>query len=108
LNNDILQLILQAENEYHAAMKNVVAEVENYADEYRKRQNAYIEDLKREWHLFEKSENDKFTEMLAESEKKLDAKMTELKKQLNVSKKKKADLISERLKKEVVSLYGGC
>ena len=106
MNEDILYLLLQAENEYHSAMKNAVKEAEDYADECRERQNGYIEELKKNWHLFENSENGKLEQMLSENERKLEAKAAELKEYLRISQKKKADLISERLKEEVLSLYG--
>lgn len=106
MNDDILALILQAENEYQVSMKNAVTEAENYAGDCKQKQNAYIEDLNQEWHLFEKSENDKLAEMLAENEKKLEAETAELKERLNISQKNKADTISGRLKREVISLYG--
>jgi len=104
LNEDILSLILQAENEYHAAMKKTAEEAEGYADGRKKEQDAYIEGLKRDWHLFEESENKKLAEMFEENEKKLETEAAELKKRLIASQKKKADLISGRLKKEVISL----
>jgi len=106
LSEDILSLLLQAENEYHAAMENAVKDAENYADDCKKKQAAYIEDLKQDWHLFEKSENDRLDKMLDEKEQDLETKMAELKEQLKISQQKKADLISERLKEEVIFLYG--
>jgi len=106
LNEDILSLLLQTESEYHAAMKNATKEAEDYADDSKEKQNAYIEGLKQEWDLFEKAENDKLAKMLADDEVRLEAKTAELKEQLRISQKKKADLISERLKEEVLSLYG--
>ena len=106
LNDDIFLLILQAENEYHVAIKNAVKKAENYVDDCKKKQNSYIEDLKQDWRLVEKSENDKFSKMLSENTEKLENKMAESKKYLNISQKKKIDSISDRLKKEVISLYG--
>jgi len=102
LNEDILSLILQAENEYHAAMKNTFEEAEKYAGDSKKEQDDYIENLKLGWHSFETSENETLAKMLEENEKKLDAETAELKKQLSVRQKDKAGPISERLKKEVV------
>jgi len=101
-----LALLLQAENEYNTAVKTAVSEAENYADGCKKNQNAFIESLKQEWHLFEKSENEKFEKILDENEQNLEAKTKELKKQLKINQERKADFISERLKEEVLSLYG--
>ena len=106
MNEDILYLLLQAENEYHAAMKNAVKDAEDYSDECRKKQAAYIEELKQKWHLFEDSEKSKLEKMLFENGQKLEIKAAELKERLRTGQKKKADQISERLKKEVLSLYG--
>ena len=106
MNEDILYVLLQAENEYQSAMKNAVKEAEDYADGLRNKQAAYIEELKQNWHLFEVSENEKLEKMLFDDEQRLEAKTADLKEQLRISQKKKADLISERLKEEVLSLYG--
>jgi len=108
LNEDILALILQAEDEYHDAVENAAKKAEDYAGERKKNQNAYIEELKHNWRLFETSENEKLALRLSGDEQKLEAEMDELKKRLTVSRDKKADQISERLKKEVLSLYGSC
>jgi len=106
LNEDILYVLLQAENEYQSAMKNAVKEAEDYADGLRNKQAAYIEELKQNWHLFEASEIEKLEKRLFDDEQKLEVRAAELKEQLKISQKKKADMISERLKKEVLSLYG--
>jgi len=106
LNESILSLLLQAENEYDAAIKNAVKETENYADECRKEQDAYVDGLNRDWEIFEKSETDKLDKTLAETEQNLEIKMAELKNQLKLRQEKKAELISGRLKEEVISLYG--
>ena len=106
MNEDILYALLQAENEYQAAMKNAVKDAEDYADDCRNKQIAYIEELKQNWHLFEKSEKEKLEKRLSDDEQKLEIKAAELKRQLKISQEKKADLISERLKGEVLSLYG--
>ena len=103
-NEDILSLLLRVEDEYHEAMENAVKEAENYAEGCKEEQNAYLENLKRDWHSFEKAENDKLAQMLAENEKKLEAQTAELKNRLKTSQKNKADIISGRLKDEVVSL----
>ena len=106
MNDEIWYLLLQAEKEYDNSVKNAVKAAEDYAGERRKEQSAYIENLKLEWQNFEKSENNKLIETLSENERKLEIKAAELKNLLKISQKKKAELISERLKEEVLSLYG--
>ncbi|MCL2814761.1 MAG: hypothetical protein FWD23_09195 [Oscillospiraceae bacterium] len=103
MNEDILSLLLQAENEYHAAMENAAKEAEVYEQDNEKNQAGYIDELKREWDLFEKSENRKLAQMIADEEQKSEKKAAEQKNQLKESQKKKAEIISERLKKEVLS-----
>ena len=104
MNEDILSLLLQAENEYHAAMKNAVKESEYDEDDRKQKQRAYIGDLTREWQSFENSENEKLAKTLADDERRLEAETADLKKRLQNAQQKKAELISERLKKEVLSL----
>jgi len=101
-----MSMLLQAENEYHDAVKNAVKRAENYADNSKKRQAAYIEILKSDWDSFETDENAQLDKTLADDEQKLETEMEELKKHLKISQEKKADMISERLKEEVLSLYG--
>ena len=100
----MLSQLLQAENEYRAAMKTAAKKADIYADDCEKKQDVYVEGLKREWQLFEDAENDKLAKMLAEDERRLEIKTAELKELLQISGEKKADIISERLKREVLSL----
>ena len=104
---NILDLVLQAENEYHDTMKNGVKEAEAYTAQCKERQSDYIEELKNEWHLFEKSESEKFEAALLKDRHEMEARMAKMKEQLKILQSGKIDLISERLKKEVLSLYGG-
>jgi len=106
LNEDILTLLLQVENEYQTAMRNAVKEMEEYADECRQKQLAYIEELKHGWNMFEKTENEKLAKMLSDDEERLETMTIELKNQLKLAQEKIAEMISERLKKEVLSSYG--
>jgi len=106
LNEDILSVLLQAESEYHAAVENAVENAGIYTDDCRKKQSAYIEVLKQDWDSFEKAESDKLENMLLKDEQKMEAEMEELRKRLKISQSEKADIISERLKEEVLSLYG--
>ena len=106
MNEDILTLFLQAENEYHNAIKNAAQKGGDYADDSKAQQNVYIEKLKHDWYLFEKTETEKLSKMLFDDEQRLEAETAESKKRLKINQKKKADLISERLKEEVLSLHG--
>ena len=106
MSDDILHLILQAEKEYHDAVKNAAAEAENYAEECKLRQNADMERLNEEWQSFEEAANEKFQKSLSEDEKKMEAETAQKKEHLRIRQKEKIDAISERLKEEVLSLYG--
>ena len=106
LKEDILNLILQAEKEYHNTVKNAVMEAKIYVDERKKMQSAYLEDLKCKWYLFEKTENEKFQKVVSDDKKKLELEMAEKKEQMKLCQKQKIDLISEQLKEEVLSFYG--
>ena len=103
-NEDILNLILQAEKEYQTIMKNSVIDAGQYVDEGKAKQDAYFEELKRDWYLFAKGESQKYLKMLYEDEKRMETEIAELKEQYKLCQKKKADSISERLKEEVLSL----
>jgi len=103
-----MSLILKAELEYHHAVQKAVGKAEIYTDNCKKEQSSYIDDLQNEWYLFEKTENQKFKEALLKDEKELEAKLTEDKERLKSLQKNKAEEISERLKREVLSLHGNC
>ena len=107
MKEDILDPILQAEKEYHGAMKNAVLEAEVYVEECKEKQAAYVEKLNREWYIFEKAEKDKFEKRLLDAERRLEAETAALKEKLKNCQKIKAESISERFKREVLSLYGG-
>ena len=106
MKDEIITLILQAEREYHDAVKNAVNEAENYANESKMRQDADLEAMESEWRRSEEAENDKFQKSLHEDERKMIAEMAQKMEQLRKSQKEKMDSISERLKEEVLSLYG--
>ena len=101
---DILTLVLQAEREYQSSMKSAVKDTEHYVDEGKMKQDAYFEELKRDWYLFAKGESQKYVEMLAEDEKRMEAEIAKSKEWYRKCQKEKADAISERLKEEVLSL----
>ena len=106
METDILRLILQEEKEYLNTVKKAVDKAEKYADDCKKKQSTYIEGLQQEWYMFEMAEKEKFEKALSEDEDKMELELAKSKEQLAICQKKKADIISERLKEEVLSLYG--
>ena len=106
MTEDIINVILQTEQEYHSAIKKAVEKAKRYVDDNKAKQNAYIEHLNYEWYKFEKSESEKFQKQLLETEKEMIAEIAKRKEPLKMSQQMKADLISERLKREVLSIYG--
>ena len=103
-----MNLILKAEQEYHHSVQKAVDKAELYTDNCKKEQSSYIDDLQNEWYLFEKTENQKFEEALLKDEKELEIKLTGDKERLKSLQKIKVEEISERLKREVLSLHGSC
>jgi len=108
LNEDYISILLQVEADYHRAMKKAVAEAEIRTDELRQKQKAYIEELRKEWHTFEKAENERLSKTLSDDYLKIEAKTAVSKERLKALQMKKAELISERLKEEALGLYGDC
>ena len=106
LKENILNLILQAEKEYHDALNKAMREGEKYVDDCKRKQDAFVEQLKRKWYLFEKTENENFQKKLLDEEQRMEAITTEKKDDLKNRQQLKADIISQRLKEEVLSLYG--
>jgi hypothetical protein len=104
VDDDVLSLLLRAEAEYHGAVKKAAQKAEAYAESQKNEQAAYLEELKREWQLFEKAENAKLDKALLDDELKMENESIKLKAQMKTRQGEKADLISERLKKEVLSL----
>ena len=95
--------LLQAENEYRAAMKKAAKEAEYYESERKREQGDYIAGLNDEWHSFENAEIERLAKIIAEKERALESETADLKKRLQGDQQKKAGLISDRLKKEVFS-----
>ena len=104
--DDIIGIVLRAESDYHFAMSNAVDEAEKYAQECRSKQSAYLEELRRDFHLFERAEHDHFEKTLSESMRQMDEENVILKEQLRNCQIKKAGQISKRLKREVLFLHG--
>ena len=106
MNEDILSALLQAENEYKLIIENAARRGEEYAAGCRQTQSAYIESLNLEWDSFEKSEGEKLKNTLREDEQKMESDAKNLKERLKSGQTAKAGIISERLKEEVLALYG--
>ena len=101
-----MQLILKAEGEYRDSVKSAATEAEDYADARKKEQSAYFDVLKQEYQLFEKAENEKMKNAFSEQQRQIEEETVNAKLLLKERCDKKAEAISERLKKEVLSLSG--
>ena len=99
-----MSLLLQAEIEYHNAVKNSVKSAEKYVDDSRKEQTAYIEELKQSLLFYEKTESEMLEQTLFIESEKMEITASGLKEQMKIRKEDKADQISELLKEEVLSL----
>ena len=106
MKDDVISEVLRAEGDYHYAIDAAVKEAEKYATDSRMRQSAYLDQLRADFHSFERSEREKFEMTLSENMLKMDEENTAAKARLKACQFSKAEQISERLKKEVLSLYG--
>ena len=106
MKDDVISEVLRAENDYHYAIDDAEKEAEKYALDKRKQQGAHLEQLRADFHAFEKSEREKFETTLSDSMRKMDEENAAKKARLKACQIRKAEQISERLKKEVLSLYG--
>ena len=106
MKDNILNLILEAERDYLDALDNARLNGEGYVDERRKAQEEFLEKLKQEWLLFEKAEGDRLQKMFDDEERKMEAITVEKKEELRKLQEIMADTISQRLKEEVLSIYG--
>ena len=104
MNEEILSLLLNTENEYNDAVGKAAERAEAYAEDRRKEQRAYIADLRLEWEVFEKAENDKLKNSLVEAEHRMEQETIQIKEHLKAAQEQKAEEISERLKREVLSV----
>ena len=102
---DVINTVLRAENDYHFAMNNAIEEVERYAQESREKQGDYLEKLRNDFHLYERTQREQFEESLNVSMRKMDEEIAASKEQLKASQVRKAELISERLKWEVLFIW---
>ena len=106
MKNDVLKLIIQAEIGYQEAVKDAVDAAEKYVGERRDEQSAFIKSLEEDWDDFEQKENTVLTEKLTSNEVQQEAALEKRKEDLRIRQQLKADAISERLKEEVLNLYG--
>jgi len=106
MTEDVISIVLRAENDYHFAMNNAVEEAEKYAEDSKQKQGAYLDELRRDFHQFERAQRDRFEKTLFESMLNMDEENAAVKAQLKNCQVEKAKLISKRLKKEVLMVYG--
>jgi len=104
LNEDILSSLLQAESEYHSTVKNAIRDAENYVENRRKEQEAYIGGLRQELILFETAGNETLEQALLTESGKMEEEAARLKTQMKARQCGRADQISKHLKEEVLSL----
>ena len=97
---------MQAEKEYHNKVKHALKDADKYVTDCQRKQSAYLDHLRHEWDLFEKAEREKLEKALLDDQQKLEHGLAKSKEQMRACQQKKAEAISERLKEEVLSLYG--
>ncbi|MCL2164317.1 MAG: hypothetical protein FWH55_07980 [Oscillospiraceae bacterium] len=106
MKENVLSLILQIESDYHKAVDDAVEKADVYVTACRQDQRVFFSELDREWELFEAAEQKKFDIKLKEEEHRMEKELASRKIQLKARQQDFAELISERLKKEVLSLDG--
>jgi len=103
---DVMNIILRAENDYHFAISNAVEEAEKYAEDSRRKQGAYLDGLRRGFHEYERAQQAEFEKTLYDSMRKMNEDNAAAKEHLEDCQHKKSGQISARLKKEVLYQYG--
>ena len=103
---DVISVVLRAENDYHFAMSKAVEEAEKYADDSKEKQGAYFEGLRRGFHDFEEAQQEEFEKTLYDSMRKMDEENAISRDQLKNCQHTKSEQISKRLMKEVLHQYG--
>ena len=103
MDNDTISAVLHAEDGYHETVRAYAEDAERYVDESKKKQSVYLESLKYDWYLFEKSEKEKFEKSFAEDSARMENGAAETKRGLKAMQEEKIDEISERLKREVLA-----
>ena len=102
MEDNILNQILTAEDEYLQTIKNAVAEAEAYVDERKRQQEIAFEKAQYEWYKFETAEDEKFTAVITENERTLEQAAEIKKAELKARQAKKIEPIGERIKEEVL------
>jgi len=103
---DIIGIVLRAENDYQFAINSAVEKAEKYADDSRKDQSAYLEKLRLDFDMFESEQSSSFEETLRDNMRKMDEDNILLKEQLTACFSNKVETVSERLMKEVLLVHG--
>ena len=106
MEEDILRMIINAEEKYQSAVRNALETADKYTEDRQKEQIAAREALTRDWHLFEIAETENLERLIHEEERKIDAETAQLKVTFKTHQVSKVDIISERLKEEVLAFYG--
>jgi hypothetical protein len=104
--DEVINLLLQAEKDYHDAVEKAVKEAESYAEDSREKQRVFQDGVKQEWKAFEEAEAERLAALLAEAERKSEAETAEMRERLKACQEEHIEVLSERLKKEVLSLHG--
>ena len=106
MSDNIISRILQAEAEYHAAIKKVTQESETHKESLQKQQSQVLDEIKQQWRQFEVTSDAEYQRELNRRLGELERDFQRRKLELKNSQHSKIDLVSERLKKEVLSFYG--
>ena len=106
MTENMISRILRAEAEYHAALEKSSQESDLHKESLQKKQNEVLDNEKRQWHLFEETCDIRYKEELSKQQEELEQDFLRRKQELRNRQQQKADIISERLKKEVLTLYG--
>jgi hypothetical protein len=104
--DEVINLILQAEQNYHDAVEQAVKAAEGYAEESREKQRVFQDGVKQEWRAFEQAESERLAALLAEAEREAEAETAKMRERLKACQEEHIEALSERLKKEVLSLHG--
>jgi len=106
MDDNIINIILRTENDYRETIEKAVTAAGSYTEDCRNGQNDFFNELRDEYHIFEKTEREQFEEALRLGMSEMDEEHAMMKKRLKACQEQKAGLISERLKKEVLAIYG--
>jgi len=106
MEEDIIGIVLRAENEYQYAINNAVEKAEEYAEGNRGDQSAFLEKQRLDFELFEKEQREHFEKTLRENMHKMNEDNSISKEKLTASFTGKAETVSDRLMKEVLVIHG--